>query len=127
MLVKKVLVEIEVVKPVSGDVEGCPIVIDGNRESTVVVSDPGGSKLFPPFPVLLGVGPSDGDSESEGDPDSDIELPPLPVKGEVEETPLGPAVVGKSDGPAEPLGGSPTGYEVDPLGIPDDCSMPVCP
>lgn len=127
MLVKKVFVGIESVKPVSGDVEGYPIVVDGNRESTVLVLDPGGSKLFPLSPMLLGVGRSDADSESDSDPDSDIELPPLPVKGEAEETLLGPAVVGKSDGPAEPLGGSPTGYEVDPPGIPEDCSMPVCP
>lgn len=77
--------------------------------------------------MLLGVGRSVGDSESEGDSDNGIEMPPLPVKGEVEETPLGPAVVGKSDGPAEPLGDSPPRYEVDPPGISDDCSIPVCP
>lgn len=127
MLVKKVLVGIKSVRPVSGDVEGYPTVADGNRESTVVVLDPGGSKLFPLAPVLLGNDPSEGDSESEGDADSDIELPSLPFKAEVEETPLGPAVVSKSDGPAEPLGSSPTGYEVDMPGTPDDCSMPICP
>lgn len=125
MLVVKVLEGMKPLDSVPGDVKEYPSLRDDEGEPEVVLLGPDGSKLLVGYSEPLGDGPPDETLEVEYDFEDDDKLPPLPVTGEVDETPLRPLVVGRPDGPTMLLLGSSVGYDDEPFV--DDCSVPGVP